>query len=166
MTNEVVEETTKPVESVSTQNTELPIDEEILKELHIENIQAESGNSDSETLLQQQTAQEHVVKTIINAEAETFDLKIEKTTEAQPVQTAPTKVADANPSKILNQIAKHMENLQNGSINKNILIESTLKELGITESDRLDTSTESKYTLCKGIIGTVLALTKSAKQHS
>lgn len=57
-----------------------------------------------------------------------------------------------------------LKNLENGSINKLTLIENTLNELGISEDDKLDTSTESKYTLYKGIIGTVLAeLTKSKK---
>jgi len=57
-----------------------------------------------------------------------------------------------------------LKSLEKGSINKNLLIENTLNELGVNETDRLDTSTESKYTLYKGIIGTVLAeLTKSNK---
>ena len=57
-----------------------------------------------------------------------------------------------------------LKNLEKGSINKVNLIENTLNELGVSENDKLDTSTESKYTLYKGIIGTVLAeLTKSKK---
>ena len=57
-----------------------------------------------------------------------------------------------------------LKSLEKGSINKVALIENTLKELKISENDKLDTSTESKYTLYKGIIGTVLAeLTKSKK---
>lgn len=54
--------------------------------------------------------------------------------------------------------------LDNGAVSKNSLTESTLKELGVKEEDKLDTSTESKFTLYKGIIGTVLAeLNKSKK---
>ena len=74
MVNEMSEEVAKPSEEVLTQDLELPIDEDILKELHIESIQAEAGNSDGEAFLQQQTAQEHVVKAMINHEVETFDI--------------------------------------------------------------------------------------------
>lgn len=57
-----------------------------------------------------------------------------------------------------------LKSLEKCSINKVNLIENTLNELGVSENDKLDTSTESKYTLYKGIIGTVLAeLTKSKK---
>lgn len=57
-----------------------------------------------------------------------------------------------------------LKSLEKNSINKQNLIENTLKELNINEDDKLDTSTESKYTLYKGIIGTVIAeLTKSNK---
>ncbi|MBQ9987992.1 MAG: hypothetical protein IJP28_06420, partial [Erysipelotrichales bacterium] len=112
---EVAEEVVKPLENNIAQDFEIPLDEDILKELHIESIQAEAGNAEGEAFMQQQTAQEHVVKAMINQEVETFDIKIEKTMDAQPVQTAPTKVADANPSKILNQIVKQMEGMQNGS---------------------------------------------------
>lgn len=68
-----------------------------------------------------------------------------------------------NTKKVKQEVSKFiLESLENDSISKNTLIEDTLNILGVTESDKNDTSTESKYTLLKGIIGTVLAeLTKS-----
>lgn len=68
-----------------------------------------------------------------------------------------------NTKKVKQEVSKFiLESLENDSISKNTLIEDTLNLLGVTESDKNDTSTESKYTLLKGIIGTVLAeLTKS-----
>ena len=70
-----------------------------------------------------------------------------------------------NTKKVKQDVNKFiLKSLIDGSINKVHLIEDTLNELGITESDKIDTSTESKYTLYKGIIGTVLAeLNKSEK---
>ena len=70
-----------------------------------------------------------------------------------------------NTKKVKQDVSKFiLESLENDSINKNVLIENTLNLLGITDSDKVDTSTESKYTLLKGIIGTVLAeLAKSKK---
>ena len=68
-----------------------------------------------------------------------------------------------NTKKVKQEVSKFiLESLENDSISKNTLIEDTLNLLGVTDSDKNDTSTESKYTLLKGIIGTVLAeLTKS-----
>ena len=68
-----------------------------------------------------------------------------------------------NTKKVKQEVSKFiLESLENDSISKNTIIEDTLNLLGVTDSDKNDTSTESKYTLLKGIIGTVLAeLTKS-----
>ena len=68
-----------------------------------------------------------------------------------------------NTKKIKQEVNKFiLKNLEEGAVNKAKLTENTLKEIGVSENDRLDTSTESKFTLYKGIIGTVLAeLTKS-----
>lgn len=69
-----------------------------------------------------------------------------------------------NTKKLKQEVNKFiLKNLENGSVNKVILTENTLKELGINEEDKLDTSTESKYTLYKGIIGTVLAELNKSK---
>ena len=70
-----------------------------------------------------------------------------------------------NTKKVKQDVNKFiLKSLIDGSINKVSLIENTLNELGITDNDKIDTSTESKFTLYKGIIGTVLAeLNKSEK---
>ena len=63
-----------------------------------------------------------------------------------------------NTKKVKQEVNKFiLKNLTEGDVNRNKLTEITLKEIGISDDDRLDTSTESKFTLYKGIIGTVLA---------
>ena len=83
----------------------------------------------------------------------------------ESIETEETEEEKINTKKVKQDVNKFiLRSLIDGSINKVHLIEDTLNELGITESDKIDTSTESKYTLYKGIIGTVLAeLNKSEK---
>ena len=83
----------------------------------------------------------------------------------ESIETEEKEEEKINTKKVKQDVNKFiLKSLIDGSINKVHLIENTLNELGITESDKIDTSTESKYTLYKGIIGTVLAeLNKSEK---
>ena len=83
----------------------------------------------------------------------------------ESIETEENEEEKINTKKVKQDVNKFiLKSLIDGSINKVHLIENTLNELGITESDKIDTSTESKYTLYKGIIGTVLAeLNKSDK---
>lgn len=83
----------------------------------------------------------------------------------ESIETEEKEEEKINTKKVKQDVNKFiLKSLIDGSINKVHLIENTLNELGITESDKIDTSTESKYTLYKGIIGTVLAeLNKSDK---
>ena len=82
----------------------------------------------------------------------------EETIEEEKEETINTKKVKQDVNKFI------LKSLIDGSINKVSLIENTLNELGITDNDKIDTSTESKFTLYKGIIGTVLAeLNKSEK---
>ena len=83
----------------------------------------------------------------------------------ESIETEENEEEKINTKKVKQDVNKFiLKSLIDGSINKVHLIENTLNELGITESDKIDTSTESKYTLYKGIIGTVLAeLNKSEK---
>lgn len=87
-----------------------------------------------------------------------FNEELDETIEEEKEDKINTKKVKQDVNKFI------LKSLIDGSINKVLLIENTLNELGITEDDKIDTSTESKYTLYKGIIGTVLAeLNKSDK---
>ena len=87
-----------------------------------------------------------------------FTVELDETNEEEKEEVINTKKVKQDVSKFI------LKSLIDGSINKVHLIENTLNELGITDNDKIDTSTESKFTLYKGIIGTVLAeLNKSDK---
>ena len=94
------------------------VDEDILKELNIETIETEcaTDNEDGSNLMQHQTAEEQGVKAMLNAEFEVsdFQLEIQKTTNMTQVQNTKTNL-EANPSKILEQITKQLDNLQHNS---------------------------------------------------
>ena len=50
-----------------------------------------------------------------------------------------------------------LNNLKSGSVTKDTLTDITLEKFGINEVEKLDTSTDSKYTLYKGLIGSTLS---------
>ena len=107
---------TNKTEEASQNELEKILDEDVLKELNIESIKAEVDSSGQESsLMNSQTPQEQAVKAMLNTEIEHFELKIDKPTEIQQVQTATSKPIDVSPSKILDQITKQMEGLQNNS---------------------------------------------------
>lgn len=107
---------TNKTEEASQNELEKILDEDVLKELNIESIKAEVDSSGQESsLMNSQTPQEQAVKAMLNTEIEHFELKIDKPTEIQQVQTATSKPVDVSPSKILDQITKQMEGLQNNS---------------------------------------------------
>lgn len=107
---------TNKTEEASQNELEKILDEDVLKELNIESIKGEVDSSGQESsLMNSQTPQEQAVKAMLNTEIEHFELKIDKPTEIQQVQTATSKPIDVSPSKILDQITKQMEGLQNNS---------------------------------------------------
>ena len=114
----VLEKFTKTQSDVEQEQAELSIDEDLLKELNIESIKAETASSNGESLMQNQTPEEQGLRAMLNSEVETFEIKIDKTVNtqsSQPTQPAPAKAVDVNPSKILDQVAKQLEGLQSGS---------------------------------------------------
>lgn len=114
--NAVSEVVSRPATDTQESEFDLQIDEDILKELNIEEIQADAGSADfNESFMQNQSAEEHAVKAMINGEVETFEIKIDKAINVQQAQVSQPKQVDVNPSKILSQIAKHLEGLQNNS---------------------------------------------------
>jgi len=120
LTSEIItnNETTKTTVKSTTDDVEIPLDEDSLKELNIESIKAESYSSDNEggsSLMEHQSPEEHSVKAMLNQDLENFDLKIEKTFETQNIQQPQAKPIEVTPSKIIEQITKQMESLQNNS---------------------------------------------------
>lgn len=95
---------------------EVPLNEESLKELNIESIKAETATSDnSSSFMEQQTPEEFSVRASLHQDIETFELKLDKTLETQNVQQGQMKPTEITPSKIIEQITKQMEGLQNNS---------------------------------------------------
>lgn len=92
------------------------LDEEALKELNIESIEAEIDSSEGEAFLQQQAPEEYGIKAMVNQELEVFDLKLEQVSSIQSNNNSvQPKASEINPARILEQISKQMENLQNSS---------------------------------------------------
>lgn len=168
--NEVVEITenladevvvSKTAEENLTKESDLILEEELVKELKIESISAEADATGNEDLMQNQTPEEHAVKAMINAEVETFEIKQDSAQNVQNMQQVQSKPVDVNPSRILDQITKHLDGLQNnGKVNivlnpeslgkVNIQLLST-KE-GLTAQFTVTTQ-EAKDMLTKGLDG-------------
>lgn len=153
--------TDKNTEKVASNDLESLLDEDLLKELKIENIQAETDASGNETFMQRETPEEVAVKNIINKEIEVFDLKFDKTVSAQTIQPAQIKTVDTNPSRIIDQITKQFEALQSGSKVNIVLNPESLGKVNIqllTTKEGLMaqltvTTQEAKDILMKGLDG-------------
>lgn len=94
------------------------VDEQLLEELNLEEVNVDTSTNDENgsNLMQYQSAEEQGVKVMLNAEFEVSDsqLEIQKTTNSTPTQNIKTNL-EANPSKILEQITKQLDNLQHNS---------------------------------------------------
>ena len=91
------------------------MDEEMLKELKIESVSAEtsdSSNSSGGDILKQQTPQEQGVKAILQADTEFKEIKPESVVQ-KSVQT--NSGQEMSSTKIIEQITKQMEGMYNGS---------------------------------------------------
>lgn len=90
------------------------VDEEILSELKVESVEADtSGESASSDLMKNQTAEEVGVKAMLHASADFAEFKL----EAEPVVSSlnPKPAADVTPGKIIEQITRQMDKIFNGS---------------------------------------------------
>lgn len=140
---------------------DLNIDEEIVRELKIESISAEADMNSGENLMQRQAPEEYAVKAMINDGAEVFDVKIESIQSSQNSQNVQFKQVDVNPSRILEQITKHFEGLQNNSKVNIVLNPESLGKVNVqllTAKDGLTaqftvTTQEAKDLLMKGLDG-------------
>lgn len=92
------------------------VDEDTLKELNIESIEVETSNDDasSDDFMQNQTPEEHGIKAMLNTQADFAEIKTDMQASAQAAQKA-SQVSQTTPDKIIEQVSKQMENLQNGS---------------------------------------------------
>ena len=94
------------------------LDEDALKELNIESIEADTDTSsdDGGSLMDNQSPQEQAGKAVLHSDGETFDLNAVKSNQnIQSAQSVQPKTADISPSKIIEQITKQMEGLFNNS---------------------------------------------------
>lgn len=143
------------------EDIDLSIDEEVLKELKIESIQADTSSFEGENLMQNQAPEEHAVKVMINDSIESFELKIDSQQNIQSTQQVQAKPVDMNPSRIIEQITKQLEGLQNNSKVNIVLNPESLGKVNIqllTAKDGLTaqftvTTQEAKDLLMKGLDG-------------
>lgn len=92
------------------------VDEDTLKELNIESIEVETSNDEtsSDDFMQNQTPEEHGIKAMLNTQSDFAEIKAETQASAQTTQKT-SQVSQTTSDKIIEQISKQMENLQNGS---------------------------------------------------
>ena len=110
------EETITQKTSESDNTEDFTLDEEVFKDLKIETIKADIDSTGNNDFMQNQTPEEIGVKVMINQDIEAFDVKIEQNVQpTQNTQQAQTKTVEIHPSRIIDQISKHLETLQNNS---------------------------------------------------
>ena len=152
---------TSKTDDLSNLDLENLLDEEAIKDLKIESISAETDFSGESDFMQNQTPEEHAIKAMINEDVEVFDLKIASAQKAQSVNVAQSKVVDVNPSKILDQISKQLDGLQNNSKVNIVLNPESLGKVNIQllstkeglTAQFLVTTQEAKELLTKGVDG-------------
>ena len=93
------------------------IDDEQLKELNIESLEAESSETgdNSSDLMNQQSPEEQGVKAMLQTDA---DFSLEVKTEIKPtanVQNTAKTLSEANSGRIIEQISRQLENMTGGS---------------------------------------------------
>lgn len=108
-------EITKPTQNTDTKTNEeydFLADEDALKELNIEAIEAETTSQDNDSsLLNKENIDEHVIKITLNNDSQNFEThlnEVEQTTQNNAVQ-------NENPSKIIEQVTKQLEGLKYNS---------------------------------------------------
>ena len=126
-------DTAKEVSKETEQSLEDIIDEDQLKELKIESIEAETSDSTGEDdIMQNQTPEEQGVKAMLQADADFAEVK----TDAKPAQTVqnttkPTSSSEVTSNKIIEQITKQMEGMYNGSKVNMVLNPESLGKVSI-----------------------------------
>lgn len=152
---------TSKTDDLSNLDLENLLDEEAIKDLKIETISAETDFSGESDFMQNQTPEEHAIKAMINEDVEIFDMKITSAQKAQSVNVSQSKVVDVNPSKILDQISKQLDGLQNNSKVNIVLNPESLGKVNIQllstkeglTAQFVVTTQEAKELLTKGVDG-------------
>lgn len=131
--NSETQTTSKEVSKETEQSLEDIIDEDQLKELKIESIEAETSDSTGEDdIMQNQTPEEQGVKAMLQADADFAEVK----TDVKPAQTVqnttkPTSSSEVTSNKIIEQITKQMEGMYNGSKVNMVLNPESLGKVSI-----------------------------------
>lgn len=108
--------TSKPEIDVNVDShSDLMMDEDMIKELNIESVNAETDTSSDSSLMDYQSPQEQGLKAVLTPDFESFELRFDKTMNSQSVQPKMMNSAEITPSKIIEQITKQLEGLQNTS---------------------------------------------------
>jgi flagellar hook-length control protein FliK len=89
------------------------IDEKMLEELNIESITANSSENESGSLMDNQTPQEQAVKVLLSQDNISFEKEF--LAETEMVQNTDSLQTDLSSEKIIEQITKQMDSLQNNS---------------------------------------------------
>ena len=108
---------TEIAEETDGKSLEELVDEDTLRELNIESVEADtsSGEEESSDLMQNQTAEEQGVKAMLHADADFGEVKAEVQSNVSTQAPKSTGNSDVTPSKIIDQISKQMENMNTGS---------------------------------------------------
>jgi len=164
VTENLTNKTSNDTNDAISQDVDFNLDEEMLKELKIESVKADTGTLEGDSLLQNQTPEEQGVKIMLNQQAEGFDLKFDKAINLQQTQTTPSvqaKAVDINPSKIIEQISKQLEGMQNNSKVSIVLNPESLGKVNIhlmstkegLTAQIMVSSPETRDILMKGLDG-------------
>ena len=152
---------TSKTDDLSNLDLENLLDEEAIKDLKIESISAETDFSGESDFMQNQTPEEHAIKAMINEDVEISDMNTTSAQKAQSVNVSQSKVLDVNPSKILDQISKQLDGLQNNSKVNIVLNPESLGKVNIQllstkeglTAQFVVTTQEAKELLTKGVDG-------------
>ncbi|MBQ7764455.1 flagellar hook-length control protein FliK [bacterium] len=156
----------KATEEQDNAEFEMALDEEIIKELNIESISSEAESFNGESLMQNQTPEEQAVKAVLAQDIDTFEVKLDSNSNVQNSQQVSLKSVDVNPSKIIDQISKHLEGLHNNSKVNIVLNPESLGKVnvqlmstkeGIT-AQFIVTTQEARDLISKGLDGLKEAL--------
>ncbi len=133
------------------------IDQETVKALNIESIESGSAdNNSSRDLMQNQTPQEQVVKAMIRG-----DVNFETINVTSQANVQKADISTINPSRIVEQITKQLENMYNGSRVNIVLNPENLGKVALNIINTKDglsaqftvTTQEARDILMKGLSG-------------
>lgn len=159
MVDEVLVSTKQTSEEPVENQLESILDEEMIKDLQIESLSAETDTTGGENLMQNQTPEEYAVKAMIHTESTTFEGEIDLTQNFE--QQTQTNSVEVTSDKLMDQITKHIENLRSGSKVNIVLNPESLGKVNIQLLNTKEgltaqfvvTTQEAKDMLSKGLDG-------------